>query len=37
VDLIPGARLDVLPEVGHAPHWEAPDEFVRFLSAALLE
>lgn len=26
---IPGARLSVMPEVGHAPPWEAPEEFLR--------
>ena len=29
--LIPGARLHVLDAVGHALHWEAPEEFVRRL------
>ena len=30
--LIPGARLVVLPDVGHIPSIEAPDEFVRLIS-----
>jgi len=30
---IPGARLDVIPNAGHFPHWEQPDEFVRRLAA----
>ena len=32
---IPGARLHVFTDVGHGPHWEAPDQFVRELAAAL--
>jgi non-heme chloroperoxidase len=32
---IPGARLHVFTECGHDPHWEAPDEFVRELTAAI--
>lgn len=31
--LIPGATLTVLPDVGHSPHWAAPDSVV----AAILE
>ena len=38
---IPGARLSVYPDVGHAPHWERPREFVRdlerFLDGEILE
>jgi pimeloyl-ACP methyl ester carboxylesterase len=34
---IPGARLHILTEVGHALHWEAPDEFARLLLATVLE
>ena len=30
---IPGARLDIIPEAGHFPHWEQPEEFVQRLSA----
>jgi pimeloyl-ACP methyl ester carboxylesterase len=33
---IPHARLQVLKEVGHAVHWEAPGEFVRYLNEAIL-
>jgi pimeloyl-ACP methyl ester carboxylesterase len=32
---IPGARLHVFTDVGHDPHWEVPDEFVRALAAAI--
>ena len=28
---IPGAKLQVLADVGHAPHWEAPEDFVAHL------
>jgi pimeloyl-ACP methyl ester carboxylesterase len=35
--LIPGARLHVFNEIGHDPHWEGPDEFVRALRAAMQE
>jgi non-heme chloroperoxidase len=28
-----GARLKVYPEIGHTPHWEQPEEFVRDLEA----
>jgi len=30
---IPGARLAIIPEAGHFPHWEQPEEFVRPLAA----
>ena len=34
-DLIPGASLSVIPEAGHHPHIEQPNEFaVRFLEFA---
>ena len=34
-DLIPGARLSVIPDSGHHPHIEQPGEFVaRFLEFA---
>ncbi len=32
---IPGADLEVLEEVGHAPHREVPDRFAAWLAAAL--
>jgi pimeloyl-ACP methyl ester carboxylesterase len=35
VAAIPGARLSVYPEVGHAPHWERPHDFVRDLERFL--
>jgi pimeloyl-ACP methyl ester carboxylesterase len=35
LNLIPNARLQVLNEVGHAVHWEAPDEFVQRLNEAI--
>lgn len=28
---IPGARLIVYPETGHAPHWEQPERFIQDL------
>ena len=28
-----GARIDVIPDAGHFPHWEQPEEFVQRLSA----
>ncbi len=34
-ELIPGARLVVIPGVGHFPHVEAPDEFARSIAAFL--
>ena len=30
---IPGARIDIIPEAGHFPNWEQPEEFVQRLSA----
>jgi pimeloyl-ACP methyl ester carboxylesterase len=30
---IPGAKLDVISDAGHFPHWEQPDAFVERLSA----
>jgi pimeloyl-ACP methyl ester carboxylesterase len=33
--VIPGARLQVFEEVGHAVHWEAPDEFAKHLNSAI--
>lgn len=33
--LLPQATLRVYPDVGHAPHWERPTEFVRDLDAFL--
>jgi pimeloyl-ACP methyl ester carboxylesterase len=30
---IPGARIEIIPEAGHFPHWEQPEAFVRQLSA----
>jgi pimeloyl-ACP methyl ester carboxylesterase len=30
---IPDARIDIIPAVGHFPHWEQPEEFVQRLSA----
>jgi pimeloyl-ACP methyl ester carboxylesterase len=32
---IPGATLHVFNFVGHDPHWEAPEDFVRHLAAAI--
>jgi non-heme chloroperoxidase len=32
---IPGAVLRVFPGVGHTPHWEVPEDFVRSLVRAL--
>lgn len=29
---IPGARLEVIPNAGHFPHWEQPEAFVEHLS-----
>ena len=36
-DLIPGARLRVLPGTGHQPQWEAPDAFHAAVQAFLAE
>ena len=33
--LFPQARLEVFEEVGHALHWEVPDEFVKQLSRVI--
>ena len=30
---IAGARIDIIPDAGHFPHWEQPEEFVQRLSA----
>lgn len=30
---IPGARLEVIRDAGHYPHWEQPEEFVRRVAA----
>ena len=30
---IPGARLEIIPQAGHFPHWEQPEAFVEHLSA----
>ena len=30
---IPGARLEIIPQAGHFPHWEQPEAFVERLSA----
>jgi pimeloyl-ACP methyl ester carboxylesterase len=30
---IPGARLEIIPQAGHFPHWEQPEAFVESLSA----
>jgi pimeloyl-ACP methyl ester carboxylesterase len=30
---ISGARLDIIPDAGHFPHWEQPEAFVERLSA----
>jgi pimeloyl-ACP methyl ester carboxylesterase len=32
-ELVPGARLEVIADAGHYPHWEQPDEFVRRVAA----
>jgi pimeloyl-ACP methyl ester carboxylesterase len=32
---VPGAELHVFRDVGHAIHWEVPDEFVCHLITAL--
>jgi pimeloyl-ACP methyl ester carboxylesterase len=31
-DAIPGARLEIIPQAGHFPHWEQPEAFVERLS-----
>ena len=31
--VIPGARLEIIPQAGHFPHWEQPEEFAERLSA----
>lgn len=33
--LIPGASLQLYPDIGHAPHWEAPEAFARSLGSAI--
>jgi pimeloyl-ACP methyl ester carboxylesterase len=35
LELLTGARLEVFEDVGHALHWEAPQEFADRLAAAL--
>jgi pimeloyl-ACP methyl ester carboxylesterase len=30
---IPGARLEIIPQAGHFPHWEQPEAFVERISA----
>jgi pimeloyl-ACP methyl ester carboxylesterase len=30
---IPGARLEIIPQTGHFPHWERPEKFVERVSA----
>src|ERR1700730_14050525 len=30
---IPGARIEIIPEAGHFPHWEQPEAFVERLTA----
>jgi pimeloyl-ACP methyl ester carboxylesterase len=30
---IPGAKSNIVPDIGHAPHWEDPESFVRALVA----
>jgi pimeloyl-ACP methyl ester carboxylesterase len=37
LELIPGARLHVYEGVGHAPHWENPEDFSADLVAFLRE
>jgi pimeloyl-ACP methyl ester carboxylesterase len=32
---IPGARLEIIPQAGHFPHWEQPEAFVERVSAFL--
>jgi pimeloyl-ACP methyl ester carboxylesterase len=32
-EAIPGARIEIIPQAGHFPHWEQPEEFVQRLSA----
>ena len=32
-DAIPGARLEIIPDAGHFPHWEQPEAFAERLSA----
>jgi pimeloyl-ACP methyl ester carboxylesterase len=35
LESIPGAKLHVFRDVGHAPHWEAPEDFQRELLSIL--
>jgi pimeloyl-ACP methyl ester carboxylesterase len=30
---IPGSTLEIIPDAGHFPHWEQPEEFVSRLAA----
>jgi pimeloyl-ACP methyl ester carboxylesterase len=32
-ELVPGARMEIIADAGHYPHWERPEEFVRRLAA----
>ena len=32
-ELVPGSKIDIIPDAGHYPHWEQPDAFVRRLTA----
>jgi pimeloyl-ACP methyl ester carboxylesterase len=32
-ELVRGARMEIIADSGHYPHWEQPDEFVRRLTA----
>jgi pimeloyl-ACP methyl ester carboxylesterase len=32
-ELVPGSKIDIIPDAGHYPHWEQPDAFARRLMA----